>query len=125
MKWINFVKQPPKESGRYFVKGCHLPGQFEWDGEYLIDWRGEPLEDIDEDIEYLDESPSSDPAEVLVKAIPADVARKILLVRDALVKRDMEGAYHHLYSIASPKFDQYEPWKELEEIAKHEQLKQQ
>lgn len=67
----------------------------------------------------------ADPAEVLVKAIPPDVARKILLVRDALIKEDREEAYHHLYSIASPNFEEYEPWKELEEIANYEQLKQQ
>lgn len=47
-----------------------------------------------------------------------EVAQKILAVRDALVEGDPDEAFHQLYSIASPYFDKYEPWQELEKIAK-------
>lgn len=56
------------------------------------------------------ESPAvSDPAE-----IPPDVARKILAARDALIKGDVDAAYHALYAIANPGFDSYDPWNALE-----------
>jgi len=51
------------------------------------------------------------------KSLPPDVAEKILKVRDAYVANDMEDVWHHLYSIASPNFDELEPWEELEKIA--------
>lgn len=46
------------------------------------------------------------------------LARKILAARDALIKNEPMEAYHHLYSIASPTFDQVDPWEELEKVAK-------
>lgn len=46
--------------------------------------------------------------------LPADVIDKILKARDALVERDVDEAYHQLYSIASPYFDKLEPWAQLE-----------
>lgn len=49
--------------------------------------------------------------------VSQEVAAKIMLVRDAYLKGNMEDVYHHLYSIASPGFDKYEPWKRLIEIA--------
>jgi hypothetical protein len=41
----------------------------------------------------------------------------LLKVRDNFAKQDYNEAYHWLYAIASPKFDKYEPWEELEKIA--------
>ena len=48
-----------------------------------------------------------------------DIARKILKIRDALVKNDIQEAYYWLYQIASPNLDKMsdEVWKELELIA--------
>lgn len=41
----------------------------------------------------------------------------ILKVRDNIAQNDYNEAYHWLYAIASPHFDKYEPWEELEKIA--------
>jgi len=55
-----------------------------------------------------------------VKHYSPSVAKKLLIIRDALIKKDYEEAYHQLYSIASPNFDKNcdEVWDELEKIAK-------
>jgi hypothetical protein len=45
------------------------------------------------------------------------VAERVLRVRDALVKKDYEEAYYWLYAIASPEFDKYYPWADLECVA--------
>jgi hypothetical protein len=54
-------------------------------------------------------SGSTDPG-----TLPADVKAKLLACRDAMVDGDYDEAWHQLYSIASPKFSKYDPWKELE-----------
>jgi hypothetical protein len=46
----------------------------------------------------------------------------LLKVRDNFAKLDYTEAYHWLYAIASPQFDKYEPWEELEKIAEGEPL---
>jgi hypothetical protein len=46
--------------------------------------------------------------------LPDDVKRKLLAVRDALIKDDCNEAFHHLYSIACPSFDELHPWERLE-----------
>jgi signal recognition particle subunit SEC65 len=46
--------------------------------------------------------------------LPNEVVKKILKARDALVLGDRDEAYHQLYGIASPQYDQYFPWRELE-----------
>ena len=43
---------------------------------------------------------------------------KLLALRDELVRGDLEEAYHILYGIASPNFDQFEPWKKWELLGK-------
>lgn len=49
--------------------------------------------------------------------VSKEVAQKILKIRDAFTHSNYEEAYHVLYSIASPEFDKYKPWEELEKIA--------
>jgi hypothetical protein len=45
-------------------------------------------------------------------------AAKLLAIRDALAyHHDMAEAYHILYGIASPEYDKFEPWAELERLA--------
>jgi len=51
------------------------------------------------------------------KTLTPDIAKKILAVRDELIKEDYQEAFHQLYSIASPGFDKYEPWAELESLS--------
>lgn len=51
------------------------------------------------------------------KTLTPDIAKKILAVRDELIKEDYQEAFHQLYSIASPGFDKYEPWAELEALS--------
>lgn len=46
--------------------------------------------------------------------LPAEVVHRILKCRDALVMGDRDEAYHQLYAIASPAFDKYFPWDEME-----------
>jgi len=48
-----------------------------------------------------------------------ETAQKILKVKDALVEKDIDEAYHWLYQIASPNFDKMskDVWTELEELA--------
>ena len=45
-----------------------------------------------------------------------EVAKKILLARDAILRENLNEAYHQLYSIADPEFKEFAPWKELEEM---------
>lgn len=53
--------------------------------------------------------------------VAPEVAAKLLLIREALSKmkvdENLSEAWHHLYSIASPGFDKFEPWQQLEAIA--------
>lgn len=49
--------------------------------------------------------------------VSKEIAQKILKIRDAFTHSNYEEAYHVLYSIASPEFDKYKPWEELEKIA--------
>ena len=51
--------------------------------------------------------------------VTQQVAVKLIAMRDALAKNDIDEAYHLLYSIASPGFDEYSPWDKLEELAKN------
>ena len=43
-------------------------------------------------------------------------AKQILKARDALIKEDYEDAYHQLYGLASPEFDKFNPWQEIEAL---------
>ncbi|MGN6417776.1 MAG: hypothetical protein ACTHMC_09810 [Pseudobacter sp.] len=45
------------------------------------------------------------------------LAGRLLEMRDEMVKGDLQGAYHILYSIANPMFDSLKPWSELEKLA--------
>lgn len=56
-------------------------------------------------------NPSTDP-----RSLPADVKRKLLAARDALIEGDAMEAYHQIYSIAAPHFDKLadEVWTGLE-----------
>lgn len=47
-------------------------------------------------------------------AIPPDIAKKILAARDAIIRGETDEAYHQLYSIADPAFENFEPWELLE-----------
>jgi hypothetical protein len=64
-----------------------------------------------------------DADEIIVKHLAAEGERarradapKLLAIRDALVKGDVEEAYHQLYSLADPEFCNLQPWAELERI---------
>jgi len=54
-----------------------------------------------------------------VKEIPAWVAERILLARDASYRNDENEVYHQLYSIANPMFNKHidDVWKDLEAAA--------
>jgi hypothetical protein len=52
-----------------------------------------------------------------VGAYKKEMAEKILKIRDAIVEKDYDEAWHWLYSIASPDYDKLEPWEELERLA--------
>jgi hypothetical protein len=64
-----------------------------------------------EGVYYLDESEKSKGDQ----SLPDDVVEKILKVRDYISIGEYNEAYHHLYSIAQPKFDSFFPWKVFEE----------
>jgi hypothetical protein len=49
--------------------------------------------------------------------IPIDIAKKLIVIRDALVQENIAEAWHHLYSIADPEFESYTPWATLETLA--------
>jgi len=55
----------------------------------------------------------------VIKSFSPAVAKGMLAVRDAIVERDIDEAYHQLYMICSPNFDKmsHEVWAELEAIA--------
>lgn len=57
--------------------------------------------------------------------LPKEVVERILKARDALVVGDRDEAYHQLYGIASPKFDKYYPWGEMEKQVGHIRLNEQ
>lgn len=46
--------------------------------------------------------------------LPDEVVQKILKARDALVIGNRDEAYHQLYGIASPGYDSYSPWRDME-----------
>lgn len=50
--------------------------------------------------------------------LPKDVVRKLLAIRNALLIKDLDEAYHVLYSIADPEFESTKPWELLEEASK-------
>lgn len=54
-----------------------------------------------------------------------EIAKRILAARDALVKNDIDEAYHQIYLIASPNVDKDadQVWAGLEAIANSEQPK--
>lgn len=52
-----------------------------------------------------------------------DWGNKILLMRDEMVKGDLQGAYHILYSIANPAIDSLKPWEEVESAQRPEPSK--
>lgn len=45
------------------------------------------------------------------------ISEKLIAVRDALVVKDIEEAYHQLYQIADPEFVSYTPWAEIVKAA--------
>jgi hypothetical protein len=46
-----------------------------------------------------------------------DIAKKLLLIRDALIRDDGEEAYHQLCKIADPELENLNHWQELEKQA--------
>jgi hypothetical protein len=47
--------------------------------------------------------------------LPAEVVEKILRARDALIFGDRDEAYHQLYGIASPGYDSFTSWRDMEQ----------
>jgi len=47
------------------------------------------------------------------------VAKLILKIRDSYIEQDFEDVWHFLYQIASPNFDKFQAWGEIERIAMH------
>jgi hypothetical protein len=54
------------------------------------------------------------------KLLPNDIKEKLLAIRNALVREDINEAYHVLYSISDPSFSNYNPWDALYLISKRE-----
>jgi len=50
--------------------------------------------------------------------IPKEIIKELLLIRNALIEKDIDEAYYILYKLADPKFESLTPWKEWEEISK-------
>jgi len=52
-------------------------------------------------------------------SLSPDIAENILKVRDAIIEKDYDEAWHWLYTIASPNYDKTadEVWTDLERIA--------
>lgn len=67
-------------------------------------------------LEYVTRA-AHEPAPALTDRVPHDIAVKILRVRDLLVEKDYDEAYHVLYSIADPSYTSFTPWAELERTA--------
>lgn len=86
---------------------------------YCSRWRSTPQPNIpaavDEWVKHLlEQCPSHEPPPALTDRMPHDVAVKILRVRDLLVEKDYDEAYHVLYSIADPAYTSFTPWADLE-----------
>lgn len=49
----------------------------------------------------------------------SDVAKKLIAIREAILRSEMDEAFHQLYMIANPDIDKYsgEIWAEMEAIA--------
>ena len=47
------------------------------------------------------------------------VAKLILKIRDSYIEQNFEDVWHFLYQIASPNFDKFQAWGEIERIAMH------
>lgn len=47
---------------------------------------------------------------------------KLLELRDALIIKDIDEAYHILYSLADPDFNKINPWHEWEEIKNQDRI---
>jgi len=48
--------------------------------------------------------------------LPNDIKKKLLEIEEALVREDINEAYHILYSIADPTFTKHNPWECLQLI---------
>lgn len=48
------------------------------------------------------------------ETLPRDIKHKLIKIREALVRNELDEAYHILYSIASPNFDKIQTWDALE-----------
>ena len=48
------------------------------------------------------------------ETLPRDIKHKLIKIREALVRNELDEAYHILYSIASPNFDKIQTWGALE-----------
>lgn len=49
--------------------------------------------------------------------LPRDVARKVLAAHEALIRDDLDEAYHQLYLIADPTCTSFTPFAKLEAVA--------
>lgn len=47
----------------------------------------------------------------------AEFARRIVSARDALIKKDVDEAYHQLYAAADKRFTSFTPWEKIEALA--------
>lgn len=45
------------------------------------------------------------------------IAARAIDIRDALVREDIDDAYHQLYRMVCPKLDSLTPWAEFEKLA--------
>ena len=55
----------------------------------------------------------------VIKSYSPAVAKRLIAIREALLRNEMDEAFHQLYMIASPNCDKYsgEVWTEMEAIA--------
>ena len=68
------------------------------------------------DLDKIIEQAKKEPTDIITNAatLPNDIKQKLLIIRDALIRKDIDGAYHALYSIADPGFAKHDPWECLQ-----------
>lgn len=81
----------------------------------MVELRKESLEELVNVILEL----TQPEAPAVVAEMSPRIAKLILQIRDALVLKNWDEAYHCLYQITSPKFDKYSDtlWKDVESLA--------
>ncbi|MBZ5761526.1 hypothetical protein LAV84_18580 [Rhizobium sp. VS19-DR104.2] len=113
-----YCKRWSKQTALIDLKGRHCRGGFgiaELD-ELVPGWLDRVsyigrLEARIAELEAAKDSPASILSGIATVAVPLST---ILSMRDALIAKDVEEAYFHLYQAVDPGFVKFEPWAEIE-----------